>query len=619
MKPLKNVLHLLCAVALAASMGCQSDSPTEPSSGGTPATPKPPTPVTTYTINITPSPGSLVAGSGTPSTVTVDVRRTDTGQPPADLTEVTVTTSLGEFGSAGSGVRTTTVQLVNGRAQVALFPGTDIGTATIRAVVGTSAGAANVQIGQAGTFFVSSVNPPVGSPQGGQEVNILGGGFDGPVRVTFNGAAAVVRSVTPTRITVTVPPAAASGTTVPVGQSVPVDVSVTINYNETGTASDTLPAGFTYSLGGGGTQQPAVLSVSPTSGTNDGGNRVTIVGEGFQSPVQVLFGQGATATSFDGVEASVLEATANRIVVIAPPARGFGQNNVNQLVSILIKNLNTGFSTVAVGSYKYGNRVLITAMGPGSGPYTGGTRVTLHGQGFDEPVTVCLGSNPCIAQLVISVTGTEIVFLTSGVPVTTCPANGVISVSGVSVTNIETGDSGSADIGFNYIVPLPQIFGLNPNSGTANVTQTTISGANFGSNVQVVFGDPTNGSSASIISHTATTIVVRVPTAPSGFTFTTEPCDGNGDNIPNGTRLIPTPISVTVRNLDGTGCAVTLTNAFTLNPPNTTCTGDTSTPPTTTPECADGIDNDLDGFTDFGPNPTNDPQCTSATDTSEST
>jgi hypothetical protein len=613
MKPLKNALHLLCAVALAASMGCQSDSPTEPSSGGTPATPKPPTPVTTYTINVTASPGSLVAASGTPSTVTIDVRRTDTGLPPPDLTEVTVTTTLGEFGSAGSGTRTTTVQLVNGRAQVALFPGTDVGTATIRATLGTSAGAANVSIGQAGTFFISSVSPSVGSPQGGQEVSILGGGFDGPIRVTFNGAAGTVRSVSPSQIRVVVPPAAASGTVVGVGQSVPVDVSVTINYNETGTASDTLPAGFTYSLGGG-TQQPAILSVSPNGGTNDGGNRVTIIGEGFQAPVQVLFGLGASATSFDGVEASVVETTSNRIVVIAPPARGFGQNNVNQLVSILVKNLNTGFSTVSVGSYKYGNQVIITAMGPGSGSYLGGTRVTIFGQGFDEPVAVSLGG---VGQLVLSVTGTEIVFLTSPIPVTTCPSNGVISVTGVSVTNIETGNSGTANLGFNFIVPLPQIFGLNPNSGSVN-TQTTISGTNFGSNVQVIFGDPASGSSASIVSHNSTTIVVRVPTPPSSFVFSTQACDGNGDNIPNGTQPIPTPITVTVRNLDGTGCVATLTNAFTLNPTSSTCTGDTSQPPTTTPQCADGTDNDLDGRIDFGPGPTNDPQCTSATDDDES-
>jgi hypothetical protein len=610
MKPLKNALHLLCALALAASMGCQSDSPTEPSSGGTPATPKPPVPTTTYAITVTPSPGSLTAGSGTPSTVTVDVRRNDTGQPPADLTEVTLTTTLGEFGSAGSGSRSVTIPLVNGRAQAALFPGIDIGTAAIRAVVGTSAGVANLQIGQAGTFFISSVNPSVGSPQGGQEVTILGGGFDSPVRVTFNGAAGTVRSVSPNQIRVVVPPAAASGTPVPVGTSVPVDVSVTINYNETGTLSDTLPAGFTYSLGGG-TQQPEILSVSPNAGTNDGGTRVTIVGEGFQSPVQVLFGQ-STGSGFNGVEASVQEVTANRIVVLSPPARGFGQDNVNQLVSIQVKNLNTGFSRVSAGQFKYGNRVIITAMGPGSGPYTGGTRVTLFGQGFDEPATVCLGTNPCIAQLVLSVTGTEILFLTTGVPVTQCPANGVISVTGVSVTNIETGDTGTGAIGFNYIVPLPLIFGVSPTGGAVG-SQTTISGANFSSNVQVVFGDPVNGSSAPIVSQSATSIRVTVPTPPSGFVFSTEPCDGNGDGIPGGTRNIPTPMTVTVRNLDGTGCVATLTNAFALTPLNVTCTGDTSTPPPPpTVQCNDGFDNDSDGFIDGA-----DPQCTGPTDNSE--
>jgi hypothetical protein len=105
-----------------------------------------------------------------------------------------------------------------------------------------------------------------------------------------------------------------------------------------------------------------------------------------------------------------------------------------------------------------------------------------------------------------------------------------------------------------------------------------------------------------------------VPSAPQGFTFITEPCDGNGDGIPSGTRLTQTPISVTVRNLNGTGCATTLSNAFLLNPPNTTCTGDTSTPPPPpTPQCNDGVDNDLDGLIDFPA----DPGCSSLADTTE--
>jgi hypothetical protein len=610
MKPLKNAIHLFCVSVLLVVAGCQSDSPTEPSPSGTPASPKPPTPTTTYSITVTPSPNQLTAGSTTPSTITVDVRRADTGALPADLTPVTLTTNLGEFGSAGSGLTTVTLQLVNGRAQAVLFPGANAGTATLQADVAGSRGAANVQIGQPGTFFISALNPSVGSPQGGQEVTILGGGFDGPVRVTFNGAAAVVRSVTATQIRAVVPPASASGTVVGTGQSVPVAVAVTINYNEVNAATDTLPAGFTYSLGG--VVQPAILSVSPNAGTNDGGTRITIVGDGFQAPVQVLFGQGTSAGNFNGIEATVLETAANRLVVLSPPARGFGQDNVNQLVNILVKNLNTGFSTVSSAAFKYGNKVLITGMGPGSGPYTGGTRVTIIGQGFDEPVAVTLGG---VGQLVTAVTGTEIVFLTSGTPITSCPSTGIVTVTGVSVTNLETGDTGSAPgLSFNYLVPLPLIFGVSPTSGAVGAT-ITISGRSFAPNVQVVFGDPASGSSASIVSVSSTAIVVRVPTPPSTFVFATEPCDGNGDGIAGGTRNIPTPISVTVRNLDGTGCVATLTNAFTLSPQNVTCTGDTSTPPPpATVQCNDGFDNDGDTLIDAA-----DPQCTGPTDNSEST
>jgi IPT/TIG domain len=387
---------------------------------------------------------------------------------------------------------------------------------------------------------------------------------------------------------------------------------VTINYNETtGTATDSLPAGFTYSLGGT-VQQPAILSVTPNAGTNDGGTRITITGEGFQAPVQVLFGSGGT-NSFNGIEATVLETSSNRLVVLSPTASGFGQNNVNQLVSILVRNLNTGFATVTAAAFKYGNQVIITSMGPGSGPHTGGTRVTIFGQGFDEPVAVALGG---IAQFPVSVTGTEIVFITSGVALANCPANGIVTVTGIGVTNIDTGNSGNGNIGFNYIVPLPLLFGVSPQTGSVG-SNVTLSGQNFSPNVQVLFGDATSGASASIISRSSTAITVRVPTPATGFTFGTEPCDGNGDGIAGGERNIPTAISVTVRNLDGTGCAVTLSNAFTVNPQNSTCTGDTSEPPPPPPppvvQCTDTFDNDGDGLIDAA-----DPQCTGPTDNSES-
>lgn len=605
MRPLRRVLGPIAAALVALSFAsCTSDSPTEPSTP--PANPRP-DPVVAFNVTVTASPTQLVAGDPTPSTITVTVRRSDNGGSPPNGTEIALTTTLGAFGSP-AGPQQTTLQLVNGQAQAALFAGAESGVATVRATLDQSSGAANVTIGNPATFFVASVSPSLGGPDGQETVNVLGGGFDSPVRVTFNNAPATVRSVTPTRIQVITPSAVAAGVTVGVGQPAPVNVTVTINVNEVGQQADTLANGFTYALGGT-ISEPRVFSISPASGTNDGGTRVTILGDGFQAPVQVLFGQGTSAASFNGVEATIESVSSGRIVAVTPAARGFGQNNVNQVVDILVRNLNTGTNTVATEFFKYGNDVLITGMGPGAGPYTGGTRVTLSGQGFDEPVAVSLGG---IGQPVLSVTGTQVVFLTAGVLVTECPADGIVEAVGVSVTNLETGDSDDADLQFNYLVPLPQIFGISPTSGGPGAA-ATITGRNFAPNVQVLFGDPASGSSAPVTGVTATTIGIIVPNAPQGFTFITEPCDGNGDGIPNGTRLSPTPISVTVRNLDGTGCVTTLSNAFVLNPPNTTCTGDTSTPPVL-PQCSDGVDNDGDTFIDFPA----DPQCANAADNDES-
>lgn len=595
------------ALGLAILAGCQSDSPTEPSGGGT-ITPKPPVAPITTTVSVTANPPQITTGSTSPVTITVDVRRSD-GTVPPDQTPVTLTTTLGELGSLGGGQTTATLQLVNGRAQTILFPGTTIGQAIVRAEAAGTSGFTTVQIGQGATFFIASINPSVGSPQGGEEVTIQGGGFQSPVRVTFNGTAAQVLSVSSDRIRVRTPSAVAAGIpTIPVGETRPVSVTVTIKVNEAGQTQDTLPNGFIYAQGGG-IVQPQVFSVSPSSGSNDGGTTVQIIGDGFEAPVQVFFGQGTAATNFNGVEATVTSVTRTRITAITPAARGFGQNNLNQQVNILVKNLNTGFNTVGSQLFKYGSQVLITSMGPGSGPASGGTLVTLHGQGFDEPVAVSLGG---IGQFVVSVTGTEIVFRTVGINVGSCPPNGIVTVTGVGVTNIETGDSATANLGFNYTVPAPIIIGVSPQSGGAG-SSVVISGRDFAQDVQVLFGDATNGSAAAVTNQTfgtTDTITVTVPTPPSNFTFRTQACDSSdADTLANGTQGVGTTITVNVRSLDGSGCVATLSNAFTLIPTgaDAACVGDTPS------QCSDGDDNDGDGDTDFPA----DTGCSSVNDNTE--
>ena len=148
----------------------------------------------------------------------------------------------------------------------------------------------------------------------------------------------------------------------------------------------------------------------------------------------------------------------------------------------------------------------------------------------------------------------------------------------IDVTGYMAGDPVTQCQCPTFGTPFTLIFGVAPSSGNVGST-VAISGQNFAPNVEVLFGDATTGSSAPITSHSSASISATVPTPPPGFTFSTEPCDGNGDGIPGGTRNVPTPITVNVRNLDGNGCVATLSNAFMLNPTNTSCTGDTSTPP----------------------------------------
>ena len=437
------------------------------------------------------------------------------------------------------------LDLINGQA-AALFPGTTVGVATLRAVVGSAVGVNSIEFRSATEFFVSSVEPNQGTPNGGTVITINGGGFKDPVRVLIGDTPAVVQSVSGSRIVVTTPRLGNPAAVLPLA----VAVTVTIRANQSDAKSDSLPNGFIYANGGGGgTLQPSIVSFSPTSGANEGGTRLTINGDGFGSPVQVLFtGPSSGGGGNISLEATVVSASQTQIVVLTPAAVGFGSGFANQDVILTVKNISNGLQADASLRFHYGTKVHITSMGPGSGSYLGGTHVTIFGSGFSGPVAVSLGG---IGQPVLSVTGSEIIFQTAGILVTQCPTSGFVTASGVSVVNIDTGDGDTAaGLGFQYLVPQPVIFGINPNIGPTNTT-TTITGQNFSTNVQVLFGGA-SGSAATIVSSTNTSIVVKVPPAPPGFAFNTQACDGNSDGIPGGTQPINTPTTVTVIDLNGT-------------------------------------------------------------------
>lgn len=551
--------NALLAVGLAAAVGCSSDDPKSPTAP--PTTPVPPVTPVTYSVTVASSKSVLPVNTTEFANVTVRAARTDTGAAPPNLTKVTLTTTLGAFGNA-AGPQTLEAELINGQVVVAFFPGATVGTATLRAQVGDSVGFGSVRVAEeeSPTFYISSVSPNTGSPQGGETVDILGGGFDPPFRVTFGGVAATVLSSSGSRISVRTP-AYTQG--LPAGETAPVTVSVTINYNEEGSLTDSLPSGFIYTNGGGGgILQPTIFSVTPATGPNEGGTEVVINGDGFDAPVQVQFGKGTSTIPF--VEAQLVSVSRTRIVVLTPAATAFGQGNLNQLIDIKVTNLNTGRFGIATNSFRYGVSILITSIGPGEGPSTGGQQVTIYGQGFDEPVAVGLAN---VAQQVLSVSGTEIVVLTVPVEITTCADK-----SGPSqVTNIESGDTAT---GPNYIYRAlkPIITGVSPSSGSQNGgTNVTITGVNFTSPMVVEFTIGGQTFSAQVTSISATTIVVKSPAVPNSV-LTSEACDVDGDGTP-GTRYIATSATVKVTS-PLTSCTDDFAGAFLYTPASTTCVGD---------------------------------------------
>ncbi len=559
MNPLRKSLFALLPAALLALAACTSNSPSEPKVD--PVPPVPPTPQISYNVTVTASPAALAIGSGQSSTITVRAVRSDTGQPPANLTSIALATSLGTFGSA-AGANTITLQLTNGSAQTVLFPGASSGVATVRATLDRSEGFANVQIGAGATFFISFVDPPVIDPQGGETATIQGGGFETPVRVTIGSANVQVLSVTADRIRISTPSAAQAGVTVGVGQAVPVTVGVTINVNEPEQKSDTLAAGVTFATGGGGIQ-PVITSVTPSSGSNDGGTPITINGSGFQSPVQVFFEGGSPRIS---VEAVVQSVTDSRIVVLSPAARGFGQGLQNQSADIRVKNIGSGFEGRTTSAFRYGSNVLITAVGPTEVVYNQAEQVVIQGQGFDEPLTVTLAG---FAASVQSVTGTRIVVRSPLVTISSCN-----SPSGqVGVVNIETGD-GSSFVGpFIFRPIMPVITAISPNTGPgAGNTAVTITSAVSKFTGFDTFGGPpppirvlVNSAPATLVSATPGSLSIRTP-AFTG-TFPTRPCTVGTET---GTESLPAPVPVVVTNLN-TGCSDTIANGFAYQPPVTGC------------------------------------------------
>lgn len=569
MKSRSQLLLLVLVLAVAPALvllSCDSGNPVVPESPEVPAGG-----AGAYSIALSASPPQLQAGSGDPATVTVTVRDS-AGVAPTDGTRVVLSTDGGSFGvaSADAPVRTTELTLAGGRAQVSFFPGDEVMTASLLARVGESLGRLQLEIVEAlpSNFFLLAVEPSSGSPDGGQTVRITGAGFEAPVRVTFGGVVAQVLSVTPSQLSVVTPPSAAP---VASGQAVPVDVMVINALNDPESTADTLPGAYVYS------REPIpplfISEIDPETGSAGGGTVVFLHGGGFVAPVQVTFG-GQQATN-------VTVLSSSRIRLVTPPAPQPVPGGGSLAVDVVLTNDLSGTQQQAqlAGGFRYDGGpapdvVVVSAIAPDEGPFGGGTPVEITGSGFRHPVAVELGGIRQSGESFVN--DTTIRFVTDPLSIGECPADGRVERTGVKVTNLGSGVSGSADLTFTYIVPTPLISGISPTSGPQNGnTQVTISGSDFAAPARVTFGIAGAEFTATSVSVSGGQVTARTPSVPDTV-FPEADCTATVDDGMGGTtqvagkRYLDVVADVTVLH-QGTGCSDTLPSAFTYRPSNATC------------------------------------------------
>ena len=153
----------------------------------------------------------------------------------------------------------------------------------------TQVGGVQVEVsGSPPPVVVTSVAPAVSSIDGGDTVVITGTGFiGGTPAVTFDGDAATSPVINDSETITCVIPAHAAGA---------INVVVTLTGGGAGTGTGV----FTY-------QDPTASSITPATGSVDGGTAFTIAGTGFVRAGETITIQGTTATSI--VRVSSIELT----------------------------------------------------------------------------------------------------------------------------------------------------------------------------------------------------------------------------------------------------------------------------------------------------------------------
>ncbi len=359
---------------------------------------------------------------------------------------------------------------------------------TVTTLGGTTTASANDRFRylQTAPLLVTKLNPSSGELAGGTPVVISGSAFVGATAVHFGSVSAASFLVRGERKIMAIAPA---GTGV-------VDVTVTTPEGVSPTSSADR---FSYVA-----SPPAVEAVSPVEAREKGGTKVTIKGTNLLGATAVHFGP-APASSF------AVNATGTVITAVDPPAEAAGKATVDVVITT-----PEGTSPVTSADH-FTYRLMapiVTGLSINKGPATGGTTLTISGNGFIEVSAVNFGS-----------VGATSFTVNSGKSITaTSPAETVGNVGVTVTTPLGVSGPGECTIyreGRKHVLCAsherfrfvePTVTSVSPDTGpTAGGTTVTISGSGFAVGTEATafyFGAKALASSVECSSITTCTAVV---------------------------------------------------------------------------------------------------------------
>jgi hypothetical protein len=287
---------------------------------------------------------------------------------------------------------------------------------------------------------IASVSPEAGPNAGGTTLFVRGTDFDRECHVYVCGIKAEITWSSREEVRAVTPAVARDGL---------VDVRL-VNTDD---QASTLAKAFRYDAP---LPPPVLVAVSPASGSQVGGTKLSVLGEDFAEGVVVRVG-GAVA------EAKFL--TRKQLEVVTPAYAGAGA------VDVLVENPD-GVTATLEGVFTYEARPspTITGVTPPNGPGVGGTKVVIEGTHFTRDAQVYVGREYPKDQQIKSATEIHIVTAPRKMP-------GVVDVE-VAVPGLPRAVMKNA---FRYdAVPAPIITSVSPNAGgVGGGTEMTVAGKNF--------------------------------------------------------------------------------------------------------------------------------------------